>query len=282
MNMKCISKLALASIVLIGAAAKAQNFSDNIHQRSEKEVAPVTPVTPAGEEHYYGARGLITLEGPSGMFINPTSGTLPRGRFTLQYCLFFPNVDTDVIGHGWLLGIGITDWLEIGAIASYININAPVESDHFAGGPQVRVRLLRDKAWWPELCVGSYARWGDHALNKVGVYVAASKRFIIDSKGVFRSVAVHAGFRQLWLDSAAPGQDSSVGYIGTELEFPYRIYAVGEVSTRDQQRPHADKTPFAFGLQCRLPAVALSVAGIQAGDQDNLGFWFGIGTSLPF
>jgi hypothetical protein len=280
MNMKCISKLALASIVLIGAAAKAQNFNHNIHLRSEKEV---TPVTPAGEEHYYGARGLITLEGPAGMFINPTSGTLPQGKFTLQYCFFLPAVNTDEIWHGWLLGIGITDWLEIGA-TSFLDKNPPGESDHFAGGPQVRVRLLRDKAWWPELCVGSYARWGDHALNKVGVYVAESKRFMIDSKGVFRSVAVHGGFRQLWLDHAgpAPGQNSSVGYIGTELEFPYRIYAVAEVSTRDQQRPHADQTPFAFGLQCRLPAVALSIAGIQEGDQAHLGFWFGIGTSVPF
>jgi hypothetical protein len=280
--MKCISILTVASIVLIGATAKAQNFGPNINLSSEKEV---TPVTPAGEEHYYGARGLITLEGPAGMFINPTSGTLPQGKFTLQYCFFLNNAHGENgIWHGWLLGIGITDWLEIGATSSLYK-SEPNESDHIAAGPQLRVRLLRDKAWWPELSVGSYVRWGDNELDKVGVYVAESKRFMIDSEGFFRSVAIHCGFRQLWLDHAGPqplGQNSSVGYIGTELEFPYRIYAVAEVSTRDQQRPGADQIPFAFGLQCRLPAVALSIAGIQEGDQAHLGFYFGIGTAVPF
>jgi hypothetical protein len=281
MNITHASKIALASIILISATANAEDFNSNIYLSSGKEATPVAPVTPAGEEHYYGGRGLITLEGPTGMFINPTSGTLPRGKFTLQYCVYFPRADTNVVGHGWLLGIGVTDWLEIGAFANYARINAPVETGDFAGGPQVRVRLLRDKEWWPELCVGTYERFGDPALNKVGLYTAASKRFIINPDGFFRSFAVHAGFRQLWLPSNAPGQDSSVGYTGAELEFPYRIYAIVEVSTKDQQRPNAFKTPYAFGLQCRLPGVALSIAGLQEG-ADNLGFWFGVGTTFPF
>src|SRR5688572_26767682 len=39
------------------------------------------------EEGYEGGRGLITLEGISGMFLNPTSGTLPARSLTAQYCV---------------------------------------------------------------------------------------------------------------------------------------------------------------------------------------------------
>jgi len=71
-------RLALAGIAclpLIPAAFAGQ-------ETAEKEVVAPAP--------YEAGRGLITLEGPSGMFINPTSATLPKGAYTAQYCLFFP------------------------------------------------------------------------------------------------------------------------------------------------------------------------------------------------
>src|SRR6266436_2008907 len=45
------------------------------------------------------SRGLITLEGPSGMFLNPTSATLPQGVFSWGYCIVFTNQDTNILGH---------------------------------------------------------------------------------------------------------------------------------------------------------------------------------------
>src|SRR5687768_12635254 len=64
--------------------------------RNKEIVEPSAPVEPA----YEAGRGLLTLQGPSGMFINPTSATLPQGKFTLQYCNFYPENQTEVVAHG--------------------------------------------------------------------------------------------------------------------------------------------------------------------------------------
>lgn len=262
--------LSLSSPALLAG----QDFKAPVDTKSAPEPAPEP------EPPYYGARGLITLSGPAGMFINPTSGTLAQGKFTLQYCLFWPNRDTDVVGHGWLLGIGVTDWLEIGAVANLADRNANFDDEQFAIGPQVRVRLLRDKEWWPEISVGAYSRWGSHALNEIDIYIAMSKRFIISQDGFFRSFALHSGYRQTWFDSDAPVSQTPNFYGGAELEFPYRIYLIGEISSKDNNVVR--KQPFAFGLQCRLPGVALTVAGLNTGKTDRIGLYTGIGISFGF
>ena len=58
---------------------------------------------------YRGGRGLITLQGMAGMFLNPTSGTLNQGQFTAQYCVFFDQYSTNTIGQGLMLDYGVTD-----------------------------------------------------------------------------------------------------------------------------------------------------------------------------
>lgn len=73
------------------------------------------------EENYEGGRGLLTLEGPSGMFINPTSATLPKDAGTLQYCVFFPNNKTDVVGHGLVGSYGLSDEFELGAQSTLVD-----------------------------------------------------------------------------------------------------------------------------------------------------------------
>lgn len=272
-NKHLIFSLAL-SLALVPQLS-AQSYKEQADYKQPKDMVEVESEAP-----YYGARGLITLEGPAGMFINPTSGTLAKGKFTLQYCLFFPNRDTDVVGHGALLGFGVTDWLEVGAVASFADRNAAFDDEEFAIGPQVRVRLLRDKEWWPEISVGSYSRWGSHALNKVGAYVALSKRFMIDEDGFFRSVAVHSGYRHAWFDNDAAVGDTYAYYGGLEVELPYRLYLIGEISSKDNRVSR--KVPFAVGIQCRLPGVALTFAGIQSGTTDRVGLYSGIGISFGF
>src|SRR5438128_9036624 len=76
-----------------------------------QQEGPVVEVPTARE-----SRGLITLEGPSGMFINPTSATLPQGTFILNYCVFVPTLPQGIglVGHGVLLSYGVRDWLEVG------------------------------------------------------------------------------------------------------------------------------------------------------------------------
>ena len=83
--------------------------------------ADISMYKPTPPPAYEAGRGLITLEGPSGMFINPTSATIPKGYSTIQYCMFLPNQNTDVIGNGFYGAFGITDWFEVGAIGKYID-----------------------------------------------------------------------------------------------------------------------------------------------------------------
>ena len=265
-------------------------------------------ITPPEEEPYRASRGLITLEGPSGMFINPTSATLPQGKFTIQYCLFFPNRDTDIVGHGTMISYGVTDWLELGLVGNLVDVNGdlipdqrainraaaagvPISADdagyddEFAvAGPMVRVRLLRDREWWPEISVGGYMKWGTNALNAGTLFVAASKRIPIDPDGFFKSIVIQTGARQTWYDKGqGPGRvrDSGRFYGGLELELPYRFYAIGELTQKDNDFDR--RMPFAYGLQCRLPGVNLTFAALQdGGPHERVGLYSGVGISFGF
>ena len=84
--------------------------------------------------------------------------------------------------------------------------------------------------------------------------------------------------KNLWLDSSLPEDTTFSGYGGAELQFPMRVYAVGEVQTKDSDVNR--EVPYAFGLQWRAPGVAISLAGIQNGNVDDPSFYFGIGANF--
>ena len=267
----------LTKTVLVAAITAAIG---SIHALAGHELEVKETVAPAPEAPYEAGRGLITLEGPSGMFINPTSATLPKGAFTIQYCILFPNQDTDVVGHGIMLAYGITDWLEIGATGNLVDLNAGVDKLLAAGGPLIRIRLLRDREWWPQLSVGAYAKWGSHLLNQYTAFAAAYKRIPISDTFFIRSVGFHAGVRESWFDEDVPESNSFNAYFGTEVQLPYRIYLVGELGTKGNNRfTRNQDNPYAFGIQWRLGGVNLSVAGLQAGDQGRIGIWSGFAFS---
>lgn len=241
---------------------------------SKTEVAPM-------EEAYEAGRGLLTLQGPSGMFINPTSATLPQGKFTLQYCNFYPENHTDVVAHGWMASYGITDWLEIGALANVVNV--PVDTNLGVGGPLVRVRLLRDREWWPQLSVGFYGKYGTNVLQQSTVFLAAYKRLPLDEDGFFKSLGFHAGVRGTWFHDDFVKDDSVNVYGGAELQLPYRVYLVGEIGTKGNTPAGRDpETPYAFGAQWRLGMVNLTFAGIQNGTTEKISLFYGVGTAIPF
>ena len=232
------------------------------------------------EEPYVGGRGLLTIEGPTGLFINPTSGTLPQGAFTAQYCFFLPNWSaTDpLMAHGALLSYGVTDWLEVGGLFSAIDVDGG--DSIISGGPMVRARLLKQDDVLPEISVGGYAFLGDE--EKYTAFLALFKSFKISDDGFFRSVGFHAGIRERWIEKGADPSDSPVGYFGLEVEMPLRLYLVGEVSTKDEDL--GGGTPYAFGIQWRLGGINISAALADPGFPfvDEPSFFFGIGTQLSF
>ncbi len=257
-------------------ALSAGETRAGIESIESKEIAP-----PAPEPPYEAGRGLLTLQGPTGMFINPTSATLPQGSFTIQYCNIYVNTRSEVVGHGWLASYGITDWLELGGLANVVQV--PGNRNLGLGGPLLRVRLLRDKEWWPQLSIGFYGKYGTNALQQSTVFLAAYKRIPIDEDGFFKSFALHVGIRESWYKKDFAKNDSFNAYGGAELQLPYRVYLIGEIGTKGNTPAGSDsEVPYAFGLQWRLGAVNISLSGIQDGTMDRLSIFYGVGTMIPF
>jgi hypothetical protein len=236
-------------------------------QLSSKAVSPTVEAV-----DYEANRGLLTLQGPSGMFINPTSATLPAGAFTAQYCFFLPDFDfDDTIGHGALLAYGVTDWLELGALANFLQ-DAPGGGTDFAAGPMARVRLLKHDGWIPQFSVGGYGKIGAETFEQASAFAALTERFEVQA-GPVESVAFHAGARETWTED----NDSFRGYFGLEIQLPARVYLVGEIATESSVD---EVIPWAAGFQWRAGGINISSSVIEQGDGGDVGFFFGIGTQF--
>lgn len=260
------------SFLLLSLMAPLSAIAEENNDVSIDELTP----SPAA---YEAGRGLITLEGPSGMFMNPTSATLGARASTIQYCMFLPNGSTtDTVGNGFMGAYGVTDSVEIGVIAKYIS---PNKGSNLSGvGPFARLRLTKNEGLMPQLSVGGYAQFGDDPLTTSGIFSAAYWRIPINEDGFLKSLGVHAGIRETWYDVGA--SDAFYGYAGLEVQLPLRVYLIGEVSTQDSDRD-LENAPYAYGLQWRLYGVNISLAGIQNGSLPNgPELYWGIGGGFQF
>ncbi len=236
----------------------------------------------AEETPYVGGRGLISLEGQTGLTINPTSGTAAEGSFSIQYCALLQEAGGDeVVGHGVLATYGVTDWLEVGVYGLLVtDIDAsPTEQFNIGTGQgNVRLRLLKDEGWIPELSIGGNARAGNDRLERHTVWLAASKGFSFDESLPVKGIRFHAGFRQFWQDSDFNEGDGSIGFVGGELVLPLDLYLIGEVSNRGDVFA---KTPYSVGVQWRHPrGYGLTVSVVQPGGADHAAVYVGIGVNF--
>ncbi|MGI9114092.1 MAG: hypothetical protein DLM52_05830 [Chthoniobacterales bacterium] len=270
--------------ILVGALVATTSFAGPEPTPSSKDI----PLQSEGTsfEAPPSSHGLITTEGPSGMFINPTSATLPQGAFILNYCVFVPTIPEGVgaVWHGVLLSYGVRDWLEIGFIANLADVSLdgpPAREDSFIfAGPMARIRLLRDHDWWPELSIGAYIREGTPAniFNGENAFIAASKRFPIANNALLKSVTLQGGFREAWLHDEAPVSNINRFYGGVEVELPHNFYMIGEISQRDDRVE--SKVPWAAGIQWRGKHFGCSIAAVQLDGETGPGFYFGVGGGL--
>jgi hypothetical protein len=240
-------------------------------EESSKAVAP-----------YVGGRGLISLEGQTGLTINPTSGTAAEGSFSTQYCALIQEAGGDqVVGHGFLATYGVTDWLEVGAYALLVtDLNSSPNTRFNIGTGQgnVRLRLLKDEGWIPELSIGGNARVGNDILERHTVWVAASKGFMFDTDLPVKGIRFHVGFRQFWQDSDFNEETGSIGFIGGELVLPLNLYLVAEVSNRGDVFA---KTPYSVGVQWRDPrGYGFTLSAVQPGGADHTAVYVGIGVNF--
>jgi hypothetical protein len=166
-----------------------------------------------------------------------------------------------------MLSYGITDWLEVGVHGRVSDSDDPDRAIG-AAGPLLRIRLLKDEHWWPELSIGGLLREGHQDLTRRTLFVAASKGMKLTNASFLRTVRLHSGFRQYWESTAAHEGDAFILYIGGEIELLKHLYFVGEVGRKDGGLEH---TPFAFGVHIRHPSgLALTFSGVQSGNEDSI------------
>jgi hypothetical protein len=256
------------------------------------------------EPPYVGGRGMVTLDGMSGMFIDPTSGTLPQGALTIQYCLYINNLyghhfndNNHLVGHGVMADYGVTDWLDVGLFGE-IALVPGVDTRWFhnataIGGPFARVRLIKEQGWIPEISIGGEyfdgTRLGELLLAKREGFIAASKGFDLDPDGFFRSARFHVGYRYI----SRPQSHGSVAgdreyvYGGAELGLPYSIFMIGEISSNTFVHGiNNGNLPWAAGFQWRPTSVlGISIAYLDPEDHQLgllRGLWFGFGFNFKF
>ena len=266
-----------AGAVLFAALNGANSFAGSAVTYDPKE-SPIVEI-PTSAPVVRESRGLVTLEGPSGMFLNPTSATLPQGVFAVGYCSVLTNQDTDILGNHMFISYGVRDWLELGVVASMIHFSMNdelPEGDYGYAGPMARVRLRRDFGMWPEVSLGGYAKFGTDAFDSKNVFIAASKTVPIDEKGFLKTITFQGGFRESWLE--APDRNTNRFYGGIEVQLPCNFYAVGEVTQFASRKD--EFTPWAAGLQWRGKKFGLSAAIVQSGDDKPPSIYLGIGGGL--
>ena len=264
-------------VVLCAALNAATSFGGSTLTYDTKD-SPIVEI-PTSAPVVRESRGLVTLEGPSGMFLNPTSATLPQGVFAIGYCSVLTNQDTDILGNHMFMSYGVRDWLELGVVASMIHFSMNdelPEGDYGYAGPMVRVRLRRDVGMWPEVSLGGYAKFGTDAFDSKNVFIAASKTVPIAEKGFLKTITFQGGFRESWLE--APDRNTNRFYGGIEVQLPCNLYAVGEVTQFASRKD--EFTPWAAGIQWRGKKFGLSAAIVQSGDDKPPSIYLGIGGGL--
>ena len=251
------------------------------------------------EGAYSGGRGLITASGPTGMFLNPTSGTLTKGAISAQVfgsiikpMSTAPTGGQDQFGYyNGLLGYCVTDWLEVGGLVQVVDRSNNTDQQAVAaGGGYVRVRVLKDQGLIPEVSVGGMFFEGNEMLDRQTLFTALSKRVAISDTGFFRGFRVHVGGRfywqkdqselgfKSWTALAQRGDSAAVGYAGGELELPKHLFLVGEIQSRETGD---QRQPFSVGLQFRHPeGFGLSVALLRPGLQEGMTAYIGIGINF--
>lgn len=241
----------------------------------------------ANTEGYDGAQGLISLQGPRGSFLNPMSGTLGQGQFTVQWCTLVVDQkggNSDLWGNGFLASYGITDWLEVSGFTVFVDVDALGET-LAVGGPAIRARVIKETDALPEVSVGGLYFDGDSTSDLISrneVYVAASKKFDIDEDGWVQAFRLHGGVRQIWNPESPADDEGTVGYIGGELFLPYDLSFIAEVNT--QEDVVGPRTPWAYGLQFK-PAdgvLGITMGCVNDGTLNRPGFYFGIGGVFEF
>jgi hypothetical protein len=258
-----------------GFAGSSITYDSKQSSTDDSKQGPIVEVPVTVRE----SRGMITLEGPSGMFLNPTSATLPQGVLAYGYCFILTNQKTDILGHAMFMSYGVRDWLELGVVANVVNfrINDELPKGSYGStGPMARIRLVRDRDSIPEISLGAYAKFGTDHFDSKNVFLAASKTVPIDEKGFLKAITFQGGFRESWIED--PDRNTNRFYGGLEVQLPGNLYLIGEVTQFSSRKD--EFMPWAAGIQWRGRKFGLTAAIVQSGDDVPPSIYLGLGGGL--
>lgn len=235
-----------------------------------------------------GTRGVITIDGVPGMFINPTSGTLKKGEISIQACISSQDwVGDDSYWKGVFVGYGLSDRFEFGYSHSGFD-NRTDEKAVDASGPAFRYRFLDENVSGWEGSVGAYWRPGTKYVARTGANLSFSRKIgEIDHE---REVRLHLGARTFkqdgwWIGKWLGAKTNSLAkdsatlvFGGIEVQLKNNFSVIGEVSSTGN---YYTKTPWAIGLQYKKAGgFGCSLGAVQPGYAKSPGFFFGIGINF--
>ena len=222
--------------------------------------------------------GNITLEMPTGMFINPTAEVQPVGTLIFQACWLNQNLKAGTL-NGYVAFSSYTfhTKTEVGMSSKYVD--PPAGGTRAAPGGFVRQLLLEEKGTLPAVAAGATfieetVASGD-ALTRRSVFASASKT--ITPEGVKMPARIHIGGK--WeARRGAKKEDGSV-YGGLDVGLTKTIKLVAEIASKTKF--DSETAPYAVGIQYTYKErLGMSLAAINAGSAENIGIYFGIG--YPF
>jgi len=227
------------------------------------------------------AGGLITTEGPTGMFLNPMAEVTPQKTLNIQACWLFQN-EPEGSFFAQLIMVAHT-------LPTKTELGFLFDLSDFAGegsgtgvqtsyGGFIRQLVLSEGQFHPivpAFAIGSTVLASDGSTKTTGFFALKKTLTRRESKVPIRA---HLGLRYIYsaLEGAA-NKDDVTGYVGLEFSVLKNLSLIGEVNTKTVFNT---KIPFAAGLQYYIGKFGISLATMQFGTAKGPGLYFGIG--YPF
>lgn len=214
--------------------------------------------------------GNITLEVPTGQFINPTAEMLPPKTFTVQGCWLNQDLAAgDLNGYAIFASYTFPTMTEVGISLHYVD--PPLGGTKSAPGAFIRQLLLAEGEMRPALAIGATIRESDD-ISRRSVFLSASKT--VTPKEAAYPVHVHLGGK--WVRNNS--DDDATVYGGVDVDLTKDLKLGAEVTAKTK---FDTKVPFAVGIQYRfMNRLGVTLAAVNAGGAKNPGVYFGIG--FPF
>lgn len=216
--------------------------------------------------------GNITLEMPTGMFINPTAEVPPAGTLTPQACWLNQDLKSGTL-NGYVAFVSYTFATKTEIGPSFKYVDPPAGDSLTAPGGFVRQLLLDERGMVPALAVGAtFLEDSDDKLTRRSAFASISKT--ITPEGAAMPVHIHVGGK--WVK--VPGDDDASVYGGVDIDVTNSLKLVAETAGKTFGDT---EVPFAIGIQYSFQEkLGISLAAINAGGAENVGIYFGIG--YPF